>query len=133
MKFKKISAGLIVFCVVTAIGLAVSKHHFLSSVIEADGKIISFQKSPDPDDDYATPVLEFEYQKQTKTIINPFMVNDALFQVNQVVPVIFDPQNPENAQMKTAAFQYFPTATLILCAILLGIIHWLVFKNTEEV
>ena len=118
---------------VAALGLAISKHRFLSSVIEADGKIVSFQKSSDPDDDYATPILEFEYQKQKQTIVNPFMVNDALFKVNQVVPVIFDPQNPENAQMKTAAFQYFPTATLILCAILLGIIHWLVFKNSEEV
>lgn len=116
----------------TAIVLGFQKYKFLSSAIEVQGQITGFQKSPDPDDDYATPIFEFEYQEQKKKIINPFMVNDAMYHVKQAVPIIFNSADLDEAQMKTKAFQYYPTALFIALAGLLAIIHSLVFLPTYK-
>lgn len=124
-----ISKALIAICLLGAVGMAAKKYSFLRSVQEISGTIVAFQASPDADDDYATPVIEFEVQNQKIELVNPFMVNDAMFKVKQQVSVIFNPSNPSEAQMKTEAFQYFPTVFLTICAVLLIIIHLLVFKE----
>ncbi len=127
---KIVKAGslfLVLLCFALSAYWGIEKHSFLSAAVVADAQIVEMLKSPDADDEYVTPVLEYAYNGSSHKVVNPFMIDDAQYKLKQIVPVIIDPLKPEVAQMKTAAFQYYPSMLGFLMGLLSLIIYLLVF------
>ncbi|MCK6617394.1 MAG: DUF3592 domain-containing protein [Cyclobacteriaceae bacterium] len=96
---KVISIGLGFFGVVfilIGIGTYLLFNYIEADAVEVQGRVVDLRPSPSGGDGFA-PVIEYEWNGQTKTHYSEVYASPPDFEAGQVVPVYVNPSNPDTA------------------------------------
>lgn len=116
MKIMMITFGGIGLILLTIAGLFFIKEQiFLSSAIEATGKVADFRTMEDDDGSLVyCPIIDFSTQDSRNGSFEGTCASPAPYKLGDPVKVIYDPQDPDKAQVQSILDEYLIPGILSL-------------------
>ena len=111
--FKWYSLISILLCLGFSLVVAISTNSFLRSAHVAKGRIVELKVLPGDKGGNITPYFKFEVQGKQYEVINPHMADASTYKLNDLVDILFEPSNPQNAMIRESNFQYYPSVFML--------------------